>query len=166
MSELHNPVSEITPPVRKRRGFKLTDALILLVLLVLVVFLVRTLVTQLGIRHDVSAARNVTNQLIGDMQKQDGAAALKLGDKNFQAVHSGPQLTGLFKQAEPYIKGTPVITKQTLTKGSAAKVVSVYYKFGSNKPFYVRVTASEQNGAPQWHIINYAGNANLSALTK
>src|SRR5882757_927095 len=136
--------------VSKKRRPKLTDVLLLVGFLVIIALLTTTLLNQLSLRHEVNGARVTTDKLIATMQKQDGASARKLGDPSFQAQHTSPQLNGLFAQSKTYTIGTPTVVKQTVNNGSAAHVVSIFYKFNDKKPFYVRVTVSEPNSTDSW----------------
>jgi ABC-type Fe3+ transport system substrate-binding protein len=153
-------------PVSKKRRLKLTDALIILVFIVIIAFLAVTLAKQLALRHEASSARTTSDKLITAMQAQDGARARQLGDASFQAQHSPAQLAGLFKQSKPYTAGTPTVVKQTVNNGKVAHVVSTYYKFNAKKPFYVRVTVVEPNGKTTWQVINFSGDTSLASLEK
>jgi len=152
--------------VSKKRRFKLSDIIFMLVFLVIIAALVITLAKQLGLRHEASSARAASDKLISAMQAGDGAKARALGDASFQSQHSNAQLASLFKQSKAYTVGTPTVVKQTVNNGKAAHVVSTYYKFDGKKPFYVRVTVIEPNGGDVWQVINFSGDTNLNTLTK
>lgn len=158
--------TDIPTKTNKKRRFKLTDILLFVIFTAVVVLLVATLVNQLSLRHEVNSARITTDQLIAAMEKQDAPAARKLGDATFQAQHNTSQLSYIFDQAKTETTGNAKVVKQTVNNGKVNKVVSVYYGFTAQKPYYVRVTVYEQNGTSNWHVINFSGNASLTSLTK
>lgn len=151
-------------PLRERR-FKPLDVIITVVVAAIIIILAATLIKQLSLKHEASAARAVTDSMVSAIQKQDATAARKLGDQTFQQQNSVTSLAAQFKQVDTYAAHeTAVSDRTTVTNTNAGQAVSVIYRYSGKKPFYVRVIVTKPKGASSWHVANLAGNIKESPL--
>jgi hypothetical protein len=150
---------EVEPEVKQRHRISVVDAVIAVFILIFVLFLAKSLLDQLSLRHEVSSAKTVTNSVITDFKNQDAAGALKLGDATFKAEHTQAQLQNLFKTTNPYLVGPPTVVKQTVANGATASGVGIVYKYGSQHPFYVQVIVRKTKQGNVWQLYSVSGNA-------
>lgn len=146
------------------RRFNLVDIIIAAVVVIVVIIFGATLYRQLSLRHEVSAAKAVSNQFITDLQHQNATHAHALGDATFQSNLSVKQLGLLFTNAKPYATGAAAIDDQTVTNRKTSDDVRFIYKFNPSKPYYIRVIVSKTSGSSAWKIINIAGGSTESTL--
>jgi len=152
-------------PLPKRR-IKLSEILLLIVLLALCIFLVKMLADQLSLHHETQAAKTVSNRVIDDIAKQNAADARSLGDSGFQKAHSAAQLTALFKQAALITHGKPMIVKQLVNNDKYGQAVGVIYRYPDKPVYYVRIVVTKPKGATTWHMTSISGNASEASLLK
>jgi hypothetical protein len=153
-------------PAHKRRGLKLVDAIVTLVIVIVIAVLVNTLLHQLTLKREVADARNTTNKAISYIQKKDAPSFRKLGSDDFQAKYTDKQLQNLFNPLSSALSGTQTVVKQTANNGSANKVVSVYYHFTKPMSYYLVVTVIQPNGKTGWHVVNFSGSTAEKDLLK
>lgn len=152
-----------TEPTKKTRS-RLPDAVIIVVVVLIIGFLVHALISQLSLKHEVSSATAVTDQMITNIQKQNGTAAHALGDSTFQAKNSAAELTTVFKSVNSHTHGTAVRDHTTVTNDETGQAVSVIYKYADKPTFYIRVIATKPKGASSWHVVNLSGNVKETPL--
>jgi len=163
MHETPEPRTVETPPAPRRLKFKISDAIILAVIVAVIVLLSVFLVGKLRLKHDVAQAQTVSDKVIADFQKRDGAAVRKLGSSKFQSTYSADVLTKQFKAVNVATSQTPKLDHTTVSSGSKGRTIFFIYKYSALKvPFYVRTALSEQAGA--WRLTNISGNADESQL--
>ena len=149
-----------------RRRFRLTEVLLLILLLAIGVFLGKMLLEQLHINNEVHAAKTVSNRVIQDIKKQDAADARKLGDAGFQKAHSETEMTALFKQAAKVTHGNPVIDKQIVNNDKYGQAVGIIYRYPGKPVYYVRIVVTKPKGANSWHMTSISGNTTEAPLLK
>ena len=149
-----------------KHRFGVVDTLVSVIVLVIVIFLGSMLVGQISLKHEVAGAKVIGNAFVHDLHTQDAARARALGDKSFQAGHSVAELQTLFKSAKPFTPGAPAIIDQTVTNDKNADNVRFIYKYGTAKPYYVRVIVSKTKQSGKWQLINIAGDPSEVNLLK
>jgi hypothetical protein len=152
-----------TESTKKPRS-RIIDVIIGLAVLAVIVVLLLTLLSQLRLKHEISAATAVTDRMITDIQKQSGADAHSLGDATFQKQNPTALLTAQFKAVNSHVHGTAVRDRTTITNTKSGQAVSVIYKYASKPTFYIRVITTKPKGASSWHVVNLSGNPKESAL--
>ncbi len=163
--QTHDLTSIPTVTAKKPRRFgRAAEVVVFVIVVAVIVILVKILVSQLSLKHEVSAGRVVTDKTVAALQKQDATTARSLGDKTFQANHSSAQLAALFEAAHSHVTGTPLVVKQTVANGDKADAVSVIYKFGGKQTYYIRAIAARESGQSNWQLINLSGDTNESKL--
>jgi uncharacterized protein YneF (UPF0154 family) len=148
----------------KKRRLRVLDIAIAVVVVLIVGFLVHTLLTQLSLKHEVSGATAVTDQMITDIQKQNGTNAHTLGDSSFQKQNPASLLTAQFKAVNSHVHGSAVRDHTTVTNDKTGQAVSVIYKYADKPTFYIRVIVTKPKGASAWHVVNLNGNTKETAL--
>jgi hypothetical protein len=149
----------------RNRRFKTLDVIITVLIVVIIIVLAFTLLRQLSLKHEASAARAVTDQMITDIQKRDAAGARSLGDKVFQQQNSVKSLAAQFKDVDDYTgTASAVNDRTTITNDDAGQAVSVIYKYTGKKPFYIRVIVTKPKGASSWHVVDLRGNIKETPL--
>ncbi len=150
-------------PTRKRR-FRLLDAAIAFAILAIIALLLHALLSQLSIKHEVSAATAVTDAMITDIQKQHATAAYALGDTLFQKQNSVKSLTAQFAEVASFAHGSATREHTTVTNDKSGQAVSVIYKYSQKPTLYIRVIAAKPAGATSWHVVNLNGNTKETPL--
>ena len=150
--------------VKAKRGVKLTDIIIGVVFVIICGFLLSALLHQLSLKHEVTAAKTVSNRVITDISKDDAADARSLGRASFQKAHSNSQLSALFKQIPNYAKGTPAVDRQTVTNDKSGQAVAIIYKYPKSPVFYIRVIIIKPTGATKWQLATITGNTTEKPL--
>jgi hypothetical protein len=131
-------------PHRKLK-LKVTDIVVLGIMLVVVVVLVGTITSKLSLKHDAAAAQVVADKAIADLQKRDGTAAHKLGTKKFQQTYTADQLTKQFKAIEVATLKSPKLDNTTVADGKSGRTVYFIYKYTALKvPYYIRIAIIEK----------------------
>lgn len=146
----------------------LWDIILAVAILAIIGYLGFTLINKLIDKHDVSQARNISTAAIVAIHNRDGAAARKLGDKNFQSTFSASSLTDKFKLIQPVTDGVPTIDNQTLYKGSP-RVAYIIYAYpatatssSTTVTYYVRIAITHEDG--KWLLSSITGNTDESKL--
>lgn len=171
MAETTEPGVLETPKKRRdipggapRRKIHVSDIIIFAVIIIVIIGLAVFLYNHLVLKRDVSNAQKISDQTIADIQKRDGAAAWKLGDKPFQAKNSATDLTNLFKQEEIATLKPPTLDRTIAFTSKRGRTVFFIYKYSALKvPFYIRTGIMHEG--PHWYLTNLAGNADESQLT-
>lgn len=159
--ETHEPrVLTDATPARRRFKLKISDLIIFGVLIVAIIGLSYFIITKLQLKHDVQSARVISDKVVADIAKRDGAAARKLGNAKFQSTYSDATLTSQFKAIELVTRARPSVAGQTVSHGKSGKTVLILYKYPAklaNTPYYVQVSVSEQSG--KWALTNISGGS-------
>jgi hypothetical protein len=143
-----------------RPGELIIGALFIAVVAVLLI----TLINKLTLKHDVSNARTVSDKVIADIQKRDGAAIHSLGSPNFQRTYSATSLTQDFKSVEIATLKAPALDHQIAIDTPSGRDVYFIYKYTALKvPFYVRTGIAHRSG--HWYLVSIDGNIDESQLT-
>jgi hypothetical protein len=151
---------------RRKLKIKTSDIIIFAVMAVVIGVLAVTLIGKLQLKHDVASAHTVTDKVITDIAKRDGAAARKLGSPKFQSSYSAEQLTTQFKNIEIVTGGKATVDHETLSKGKTGRTVFIIYKYPphlANQSYFVRVAASP-NDKGKWQLTNISGTADEASL--
>lgn len=164
MDESEKPQSRITEGLRHARKlrFNIGDAIFVLAFLIIVVALSITLINHIVAKRDVAGAQAVADKVIADIGKRDGAAAYKLGTKQFRSQITAEKLDQQFKDVQVATKGTPTLDRKILYKGPAGKSVYLIYKYPGAVPYYVRVASTTESG--DWKLSSISGNIDESKL--
>lgn len=160
MSEGNKPMET----KKKRRKLVKTNELIIgIVFIAVCAVLVVTIVNKIRLHRDVTAAQAVSDKVITDINKRDGAGIRSLGSPGFQKIYTATELTKDFKSVEIATLKMPDLDQQIVVDGSNGRTVYFIYKYGALKvPFYVRTTIHKQSG--HWYLTGVNGNADEGAL--
>lgn len=157
--------SRISQPTLKPRRIRVTDILLVVIFVAICGVLIRTMWSQMSLKHEVTSAQVVSDKVVEDIAKQDASAAHDLGSADFKTHHPASQLTGLFQNAQPYIKGTRSVDKRTISNQSHNQTVYVVYRYGGSKPYFIRIAVTKPAGEPAWQLNGISGNPDESQLT-
>jgi len=162
--EVSEPSPRKLPAKPTRKQFIKPQELVVAVIFIAVVaILLATLVNKLTFNHDVSNARTVSNKVIADIQKRNGAAIRSLGSPSFQKSYSAASLTQGFKSVEIATLKTPTPVQQTVVDTPSGRSVYFIYEYTALKvPFYVRTSIRQESG--HWYLTSIVGNINESDL--
>jgi hypothetical protein len=164
MTEVVEPgtiTPETEPKPRRKLKIKISDVIALVIIVAVIIGLSVFIVNKITLKHDVADARIVADKVIADLQKRDGAAAYKLGNKKFQKSYTADALTKQFKAVEVATLKKPALDRTTVSSDKHA-VVFVYKYTALKVPYYVRVILSDKAGP--WQLTNISGNADESQL--
>lgn len=163
MEQSEKPISATDKPP-KARGRKIFDIAVIVIIVLICGILLRTLLNQLSLKHEVSSARTVSDLIVNDIRKQNGQDVRAHGDKTFQAQNTAANLTAQFKAAAKLTATTPAIDRQTVTNDKNQQAVSVIYKFPNKQPFYIRIIVVKPKGSDKFQIVNLKGDTRESTL--
>jgi hypothetical protein len=150
---------------KRKASLKRSDMIIFGIILVVIVVLGVTLMNKLQLKSDVNHARTISDQVVADIDKRDGEAARKLGNKKFQDSYTAKQLTDQFKTIQLATDKKPTIIQQTVGGEKGKKVVYMFYQYPpklANKSFFIRVAVT-QNG-DKWQLTSISGSADAASL--
>lgn len=149
----------------RERRFRPLPTLIGAVILSVIIILALLVWQRIHVQHDIVAARTVTDAMLIDVQEQDAYAARALGDEKFQQTNSVAALASQFKQIHSYTNGASATSYRSVVRStSSGKAVSVFYRYSSTKPYYIRLTAVKHSGYSSWKIVNLLGANNENKL--
>lgn len=151
-------------PRQARRGLKLIDIIMAVVIVAVIVFLSVILIGKLRLKHEVSTARVVADRVLHDIISANAKDARSLGDQKFQADHSTAELQDLFKNASTYAKGSPDLERQLVNNGSAGQTVTFVYHYGSSKPYYFQIKVDKPAHANSWQLTGISGGNTVTGL--
>jgi hypothetical protein len=163
MEQSETPFKATEKP-KKARGRRIFDIIVIVIIVIICGVLLKTLLTQLSLKHEVSSARTVSDQIINDIRKQNGQDVRAHGDKIFQAQNSAANLTTQFKAAAQVTASTPAVERQTVTNDKNQQAVSVIYKFPNKQPFYIRIIVVKPKGSDKFQIVNLKGDTTEKPL--
>jgi hypothetical protein len=147
-----------------RRLIKPGELILSIVFVAVCAVLIAILLNKLRLRRDVSNARTVSDKVITDIRRRDGAGIRSLGSPKFQQTYSAAELTQDFKSVEIATLKTPTLDRQIVVDGSSGRVIYFVYKYTALKvPFYVRTTIQHQSG--HWYLTGVNGNIDETTLT-
>lgn len=152
---------------RRKFRIKPKEVAIVAAFVIIIVLLVGTIINRLQLKHKVTSAEVVTNQVIADLGKRDGAAAYSLGSSKFKSTFTASQLTQQFHAIELVTGGKPVIDTQAASSGKAGNTVVVIYKYPkklAGQPFFVAIVVTQPKGGHTWQLTNISGSADESKL--
>ena len=148
---------------KRRQLIKPSELIIGALFVVVVVILVVTLISKITIKRDVSNAQAVSNEVIADIGKRDGAAIRSLGSPDFQHSYSATSLTQGFESVEIATLKTPKLVDQIVADDANGRDVYFIYEYSALKvPFYVRTGIEQRSG--HWYLFSIAGNIDESQL--
>jgi hypothetical protein len=160
-AETHEPrVLAPTTKRTRRLKIKISDLVVFAVLIAAIIGLSYFIITKVQLKRDVTSARHISDQVITDIQKRDGAAARRLGNAKFQSTYSDSTLTSQFKAIELVTGSKPTIAGQTVGNGKSGKTVLILYKYPAklaSTPYYVQVAVTQQSG--KWLLTNISGGS-------
>jgi hypothetical protein len=149
---------------RRKKLIKPSELIIGIVFIAVVAVLGMTLVNKITLKRDVVSARSVSDKVISNISKRDGAAIRAAGSPQFQSAYSAAALTQEFKSVEVATLKTPTLDRQIVIDTPAGRTVYFVYEYTALKvPFYVRTTIQHDSG--HWYLTNISGNIDESALT-
>jgi hypothetical protein len=164
MDETTEPRALQAEKPQRKLPVKISDIIIFAVIIAVIAGLVFFITTKLQLKHDVAAARIVSDKVIADIQKRDGAAAYRLGTPTFQSSYTADQLTKQFKAIEIATLKAPSLDRQVVADGSSGRTVFFIYRYSALKvPYFIRTAIQEKPGN-KWQLINITGNADESQL--
>jgi len=155
--------SRLADIIRKLRGMHTLDILALCVLAALFIGAGAVWLHHQALNHELASAQEVTDQVIAAMAKQDTAAVVKLGTKQFQQQNTAKSLSDHLTAtdtdgtkitfAQLYGDVKPHIDQRIVKNSAAGQYVAVEYKYTKLKvAFYVRVDVLKTPGAKAWHL--------------
>jgi len=151
---------------RRKLGIKLKDIAIFGLIIVVIVALTMVLMSKLQIKRDVAGAKIITDQVIADIPKHDGAAVRKLGNDKFQSTYTAAALLQQFAALDLVTVGKPVVVDQIRSAGSKGTTVFMIYQYPphlANQPFYISVAVTKKAGTG-WQLTNLSGSADETKL--
>ncbi|HSX05591.1 MAG TPA: hypothetical protein VLF69_03940 [Candidatus Saccharimonadales bacterium] len=164
MAEVVEPgVLKHNTPKRKLK-VRASDLITFGIITVVIVILALTLMSKLQLKHNVTSARAVSDKVIADIAKRDGAAVRALGSAEFQRAYSSNTLTQGFNAIKVVTPGHAVVDRQIVDHGKNT-VVYIVYKYPphlAKQPYFIRVAVTNLNG--KWLLTNVAGSASESSL--
>lgn len=140
------------------------DVLLFVILIAVIIALAVTLISRLRLKHEVAAARSVTDRLVQDISRADASDAWHLGDTGFRAKHSETELKALFTSIDQIAKGTPTAERQIVANSAPVDTVYIVYGYPSKTPYYIRIAASRTAGSQQWHLTGISGDTDEASL--
>lgn len=148
---------------KRRKLAKPSELIIGALFIVVVVVLVITLINRLALKRDVSNAQKVSNEVIADIGKRNGAAIRSLGSPDFQRTYTATSLTQGFQSVEIATLKTPTLVDQIVADTPSGRDVYFVYAYTALKvPFYVRTGIEHRSG--HWYLVSIAGNIDESQL--
>jgi hypothetical protein len=160
-NETHEPrVLVDSQPKRRKLAVKISDLVIFGVLIVAIIALSYFIITKVQLKRDVNSARHISDQVVTDIAKHDGAAARALGNAKFQSTYSADALTKQFKSIEVVTSARPSVAGQSVSHGKTGKTVLILYKYPAklaSQPYYVQVAVTQQSG--KWALTNISGGS-------
>ena len=152
------------PKAKRRTPIKPVELVISAVFIAVVAVLTITLVGKLALKRDTTNARAVSDKVIADIGRRDGAAIRSQGSPKFQSSYSAAELTQDFKNVEIATLKKPQLDRQIVVDTPSGRIVYFVYKYTALKvPFYVRTAIQHQSG--HWYLTAITGNVNETALT-
>ena len=151
---------------RRKLGIKPKDIIIFLVIVAVIVGLTMVLLNKLQLKRDVAGAKIITDQVIADIPKHNGAAVRKLGNAKFQSTHTDATLLRQFAALDLVTVGKPVLVDQIRSAGSKGTTVFMVYRYPphlANQPFYISVAVTKKAGTG-WLLTNLSGSADETKL--
>jgi hypothetical protein len=142
----------------KGRSRKIFDVVFIVAIVIVCGILLKTLVHQLSLKHEVASARIVTDRVINDIRDKNGKDVRAQGDKIFQAQNTAVNLTAQFESAAKLTASTPAIDRQTVTNEDGQQAVSIIYKFPKKPAFYIRLIVVKPKGADKFQLVNLKGD--------
>jgi hypothetical protein len=178
VEKLETPAESPTPLATERRALPSVKSLrklrvtikeiaILVGFVVIVALLAAFIYNKLKLKHDVAAATVVTNQVINDVAKRDGAAARSLGNAKFKSTYTAAALTKQFQAIELVTSEKPTVDVQAASTGKAGKTVLIVYKYPkklAGQPFFIGVSVTQAKGSHSWQLTNISGSADESKI--
>lgn len=140
------------------------DVLLAMVLIAVIIALTVTLISRLRLKHEVAAARSVTDRVVQDITRTDASDAWHLGDSRFQTKHSETQLKALFSSVNQIATGTPTAERQIVANSTPVDTVYIIYKYPGKTPYYIRVAVGRTAGSQPWRLTGISGDTDEASL--
>jgi hypothetical protein len=124
--------------------------------------------------HEISAAEQLSTQVVTALSKQNTTALRSLGDKTFQASNSASSLDNQlrFKTTPPitfaamYGDTKPTVDLHVVLNNARGQHVVFIYRYDKLKvPFYVRIDTIKPPHDAHWHLQALGADPNESNLT-
>lgn len=153
----------ISSKPKRRQFIKLNELILGVIFIAVVVFLATMLISNLVLKNDVNNAKAVSNQVVADINKRDGAAIRALGSPEFQRQYTAASLTQGFTAVEVATYKMPSLDQQIVVDTPDGRDVYFIYKYSALKvPFYVRTDIEHRSN--HWYLTAIAGNIDESQL--
>ena len=149
---------------QKRRPFiKPKEFIAIAIFVCIVTLLLNVLISDLTLRHDMSAAKNVSYEVVEAINKRDGTAIWKLGSPVFQRQYSPASLTQGFQSLTIATLKMPTLDTQGYINTPQGRDTDFIYKYTALKvPFYVRIGIEHRSN--HWYLTSITGNVDESQL--
>lgn len=148
--------------VKHRKFVKPGEVVLIVAFVIIVVVLLKVLIGDLALKHEVTQATAVSDKAVAAMQSQNSVALRALGNKQFKADHTAAELSDdlTFKTTPPvtfaqmYSKnGKRTIAEQSVTNNSRGQHVVVIYRYDKLKaPIFVRIDTIKPPASGQWYL--------------
>ncbi|HSX42544.1 MAG TPA: hypothetical protein VLF59_00475 [Candidatus Saccharimonadales bacterium] len=143
------------------------DIIFCAVLVIVIIALVSTLMSKLTLKHDAAGARKISDQVIADIAKRDGADVRKLGTQKFQKTYSASALTTQFHSISSVTEGKPSLEGQKIIRAHSGTDTTAFMSYRyppriANTSYHIAVVLVEKNG--HWQVTNLSGAADTSKL--
>jgi len=173
MTEVQEPRVLETP--KEKRILKISDMIILGILLIVSVVLVVTIVNRLNLKHEVNAAKATTDKVVAALAKQDTKTIRSYGDKSFQAKNTAETLNAHLtfrpEGSDPITFGAmygdskPTVSRQIVANTSTGQHVAIIYEYSKLKvPFYVRVDVTKAPNSDKWQLQALSASSTETSL--
>jgi len=173
MEETSEPRVLQTEKPQRKLPLKWSDLAIFAVIIGVVTGMTTFIVHRTQLKHEVSAAKAITSQVVSALSKQDTIKLRSLGDKKFQTDNSAASLSAelTFKTTPPITFGAmygdakPVIDQALVLNNARGQHVTIVYRYDKLKvPFYVRIDTIKPPHDQKWHLQALGASTDTSTL--
>lgn len=175
MEETNEPrVLEQTETTKQTMRVRWTDVAIFAVIIAVAVGLTVYGLDRSRKNREISAAKQISAQVVAALAKQNTAKLLSLGDKNFQKTNTASKLSDqlTFKTTPPitfaamYGDSKPVIDTHILLNNARGQHVVFIYRYDKLKvPLYVRIDTIKPPHDSHWHLQALGASPDESSVT-
>lgn len=175
MEETNEPrVLEQTESTKRRVRVRWTDIAIFAAIIAVATGLSIYGLDRASKKREITAARQLSTQVVAALAKQNTAKLLALGDKNFQKTNTASKLSDqlTFKTTPPitfaamYGDSKPVIDTHMLLNNARGQHVVFVYRYDKLKvPLYVRIDTIKPPHDNRWHLQALGASPDESSVT-
>jgi len=175
MEETNEPrVSEQTKATKRTVRVRWADVAIFAAITAVAVGLTVHGLDRARKNHEITAAKQLSTQVVTALAKQNTAKLLALGDKNFQKTNTASKLSDqlTFKTTPPitfaamYGDSKPIIDTHMLLNNARGEHVVFIYRYDKLKvPLYVRIDTIKPPHNSHWYLQALGASPDESSVT-